>query len=115
MNKSNIIRMARQVLNRKPATGKTFLAALLFCFAFASEALAQSSMTDSQIMEFVVKENDKGTPREEIFKKLIERGVSVDDIRASRQRATITSRRDASTKASSRRNAAATTSERLFR
>lgn len=86
MNKSNIIRMARQVLNRKPATGKTFLAVLLFCFTFASEALAQSSMTDSQIMEFVIKENDKGTPREEIFKKLIERGVSVDDIRRIRNK-----------------------------
>ena len=86
MNKSNIIRMARQVLNRKPATGRAFLAVLLFCFTFASEALAQSSMTNSQIMEFVIKENDKGTPREEIFKKLIERGVSVDDIRRIRDK-----------------------------
>ncbi len=35
-----------------------------------------------QVLNF--KENDKGTPREEIFKKLIERGVSVDDIRRLR-------------------------------
>lgn len=86
MNKSNIIRMTQQVLNHKPALGKASLALLLFFFTFAGEALAQSSMTDSQIMEFVVKENDKGTPREEIFKKLIERGVSVDDIRRIRDK-----------------------------
>ncbi len=86
MNKSNIIRMTLQVLNHKPALGKASLALLLFFFTFAGEALAQSSMTDSQIMEFVVKENDKGTPREEIFKKLIERGVSVDDIRRIRDK-----------------------------
>lgn len=86
MNKSNIIRMTRQVLNHKPALGKASLALLLFFFTFAGEALAQSSMTDSQIMEFVVKENDKGTPREDIFKKLIERGVSVDDIRRIRDK-----------------------------
>ncbi len=86
MNKSNIIRMTQQVLNHKPALGKVSLALLLFFFTFAGEALAQSSMTDSQIMEFVVKENDKGTPREEIFKKLIERGVSVDDIRRIRDK-----------------------------
>lgn len=86
MNKSNIIRMTLQVLNHKPALGKASLALLIFFFTFAGEALAQSSMTDSQIMEFVVKENDKGTPREEIFKKLIERGVSVDDIRRIRDK-----------------------------
>ena len=86
MNKSNIIRMTLQVLNHKPALGKASLALLLFFFTFAGEALAQSSMTDSQIMEFVVKENDKGTPREDIFKKLIERGVSVDDIRRIRDK-----------------------------
>ncbi|MGN1242228.1 MAG: SLBB domain-containing protein [Alloprevotella sp.] len=78
--------MTLQVLNHKPALGKASLALLLFFFTFAGEALAQSSMTDSQIMEFVVKENDKGTPREEIFKKLIERGVSVDDIRRIRDK-----------------------------
>lgn len=76
--------MTQQVLNYKPAWGKACLSLLLFFFTFASEVLAQSSMTDSQIMEFVIKENDKGTPREEIFKKLIERGVSVDDIRRLR-------------------------------
>ena len=86
MNKPNIIRMTLQVLNHKPELGRTCLALLLFFFTFAGEALAQSSMTDSQIMEFVVKENDKGTPREEIFKKLIERGVSVDDIRRVRDK-----------------------------
>ncbi|MGM9692134.1 MAG: SLBB domain-containing protein [Alloprevotella sp.] len=78
--------MTQQAVNHKPALGKACLALLLFFFTFTGEALAQSPMTDSQIMEFVVKENDKGTPREEIFKRLIERGVSVEDIRRIREK-----------------------------
>ena len=38
-------------------------------------------MTDSQIMEFIIKENEKGTARQDIMTKLVERGVTVDRIR----------------------------------
>lgn len=48
-------------------------------------ATAQSSMTDSQIMDYIVKENAKGTSRSQIVVKLMERGVSVDRIRKIRE------------------------------
>ena len=42
---------------------------------FSVTALAQSGMTDKQVMQFMIKENQRGTPRAEIVTKLIERGV----------------------------------------
>ena len=39
-----------------------------------------SSMSDSQVMDFVIKENEKGTSRDEIVKKLIERDVPIQQI-----------------------------------
>lgn len=45
---------------------------------------AQSSMTDSQIMEYIVSENAKGVSRSQILTHLMERGVSVDRIRRIR-------------------------------
>jgi len=47
-------------------------------------AMAQSSMTDSQIMDYIVRENAKGTSRSQIVVKLMERGVTVDRIRKIR-------------------------------
>lgn len=44
-------------------------------------ALAQSSMTDQQIMDYVISENDKGVDRKTIVTNLMERGVSIDRIR----------------------------------
>lgn len=38
-------------------------------------------MSDTQVMQFMIKENEKGTPRTEIVTKLIERGVSIEQIR----------------------------------
>lgn len=48
--------------------------------------LAQSTMTDSQIMEFIVRENEKGTSRSQIVTKLMERGVTVEQIRKVREK-----------------------------
>lgn len=42
---------------------------------------AQSSMTDQQVMEFVITENQKGTSQNQIVTKLIQNGVSIDQIR----------------------------------
>lgn len=41
---------------------------------------AQSSMTDQQVMEFVITENQKGTSQNQIVTKLIQNGVSIDQI-----------------------------------
>ena len=49
-------------------------------------AAAQSSMTDEQIMEFVVEENQNGTSQAQIVTKLMQRGVDIDQIRRVRQK-----------------------------
>lgn len=46
--------------------------------------LAQTGMSDRQVIEFMMKENERGTPRSEIVTKLIEKGVSIDQIRRIR-------------------------------
>ena len=49
-------------------------------------ALAQtSSMTDQQVMEFVVKEHKLGTSQSQIATKLIQRGVDIQQIRRVRK------------------------------
>lgn len=61
---------------------------LLVCFSlFASFAtFAQSSMTDQQVMEYILRENSKGTSREDIVKSLIQRGVPMDQIKRLRDK-----------------------------
>lgn len=49
-------------------------------------AIAQSSMTDEQVMEFVVKENSSGTSQAQIVTKLMQRGVDISQIRRVRQK-----------------------------
>lgn len=62
----------------------TFIILLL---TVAAPLAAQTSpMTDTQVMEFVIKENDKGTSRENIVRKLIERGVPIEQIRRIRNK-----------------------------
>lgn len=57
---------------------------LLSCFPAARAQ--QSQMSDKQVMNFIVKENEKGTPRNEIVTKLMERGVSIEQIRRLRDK-----------------------------
>lgn len=47
-------------------------------------ASAQSSMTDDQVLEFVVEEHEKGTSQQQIVTKLIQRGVNIQQIRRVR-------------------------------
>ena len=49
-------------------------------------AVAQSSMTDEQVMEFVVKEHEAGTSQSQIVTQLMQRGVNIDQIRQVRQK-----------------------------
>ncbi len=44
-------------------------------------ALAQSSMSDEDIVEFVMEEQEKGTSQSQIVTKLMQRGVSVDQLK----------------------------------
>lgn len=45
---------------------------------------AQSSMTDTQVMDFVQKEHKKGTPQSQIVTKLMQSGVDISQIRRVR-------------------------------
>lgn len=53
-----------------------FFALLLPCYA-----TAQSSMTDEQILKFVMKENAEGTSQAQIVTKLMQKGVTIEQIR----------------------------------
>ena len=46
--------------------------------------MAQSSMTDNQVMEFVMKEHEAGTSQAQIVTKLMQRGVDIQQIRRVR-------------------------------
>lgn len=61
---------------------------LFFCLllGLATNAWGQSSMTDDQIMQFIVKEHEKNASRSSIVTKLIERGVTIDRIRKIRDK-----------------------------
>ncbi len=47
---------------------------------------AQSSMTDNQVMQFVVKEHEAGTSNAQIVTKLMQRGVDITQIRRVRNK-----------------------------
>lgn len=65
---------------------KAFKYLLLSLYFLCSGLLfAQSTMTDSQIMDYIVKENAKGTPRSQIVTQLMERGITVDRIQKIRR------------------------------
>ena len=58
------------------------LLVIAFLLGFCSlGTFAQSSMTDEQVMQFVLKENQKGTSQAQIVTKLMQRGVDINQIR----------------------------------
>jgi len=59
---------------------------LLTLFWMPSVHAQQSSMSDKQVMSFIIKENARGTEREQIVTKLIERGVPIEQIRRIREK-----------------------------
>ena len=56
------------------------LTAVLLFAAWYNLSAQSSTMTDQQVMEYVMRENEKGTDRATIVKKLIEKGVPVSQI-----------------------------------
>lgn len=49
--------------------------------ASATASFAQSSMTDQAVMEYVIEEHQKGTSQSQIVTQLIQKGVTIDQIR----------------------------------
>lgn len=57
---------------------------LFFIMLSALNTYAQSNMSDSQVMEFIVKEHNKGTSQAQIVTKLMQNGVDISQIRRVR-------------------------------
>ncbi len=60
---------------------KYIFSILLLSLTFTLTVSAQSSMTDTQVMEYVMKEQAAGTSQSQIVTKLMQKGVTIDQIR----------------------------------
>ena len=60
---------------------KRYLFVLLVAVISFSTVSAQSSMTDDQVMQFVLKEHNAGTSQSQIVTKLMQKGVDINQIR----------------------------------
>ena len=59
---------------------KAYLILCLLVLSLSSVS-AQSTMSDDQVVKFVMKEQQKGTSQQEIVTKLVQKGVDIDQIR----------------------------------
>ena len=59
---------------------KKRLLPLLFMLISSVWAMAQSAMTDQQLVKFIMEENEKGTSQTEMITKLLQRGVDIQQI-----------------------------------
>lgn len=62
------------------------LLTLLLLTFFSVKVAAQSSMTDEQVIQFVMKEHEAGTSQSQIVTKLMQRGVDISQIRRVRNK-----------------------------
>ena len=60
---------------------KKIIVFIMFFSMIFTNVMAQSSMTDSQVAEFVQKEAAKGTPQSQIVTQLMQNGVDISQIR----------------------------------
>lgn len=65
---------------------KKYIILFLFALLLPCYATAQSSMTDEQILKFVMKENAEGTSQAQIVTKLMQKGVTIEQIRRVKDR-----------------------------
>ena len=61
---------------------KILLLLTFFTMTATLGVMAQTSMTDRQIIDYVVKEQEKGTPRSKIVTYLMQKGVKIDQLRS---------------------------------
>ena len=59
---------------------------ILFALLASVSMMAQSSMTDDQVIKFVIKEHEDGTSQQQIVTKLMQRGVDITQIRRVRKK-----------------------------
>lgn len=65
---------------------KRLLISLALLTAMAVGAVAQSSMTDNQVIQYVLKEQQNGTSQSQIVTKLMQKGVTIEQIRRLRDK-----------------------------
>lgn len=66
---------------------KKIILLILITFFYLGNSMAQStSMTDDQVMQYVIKEHNAGTSQAKIVQNLIEKGVNINQIRRIRQK-----------------------------
>ncbi|MCD8202277.1 MAG: SLBB domain-containing protein [Prevotella sp.] len=65
---------------------KKLLILILLALLISVNVNAQSSMTDEQVISFVMKENAAGTSQAEIVTKLMQKGVTIEQIRRVKEK-----------------------------
>lgn len=65
---------------------KRYIILFFFAALMPLSMVAQSSMTDEQVMKFVLKENASGSTQAQIVTKLMQRGVNIEQIRRVRKK-----------------------------
>lgn len=65
---------------------KKFILTALFCITGITTTWAQSSMTDDQVMQYIIREHSAGTSQAQIVTKLMQKGVDISQIRRIRNK-----------------------------
>ncbi len=65
---------------------KKFILTALFCITGITTTWAQSSMTDDQVMQYIIREHSAGTSQAQIVTKLMQKGVDISQIRRIRKK-----------------------------
>ena len=65
---------------------KLFLASLSIFLLFFSLTLSAQSMSDDQVMKYIIKEHNAGTSQAQIVSKLVAKGVDINQIRRIRKK-----------------------------
>lgn len=65
---------------------KYLLTLVILLLTGATNVMAQSTMTDQQLLSFIMEEHEKGSTQSEIITKLMQRGVNVQQIQRVRRK-----------------------------
>ena len=65
---------------------RRYILAFVLAIVSMSASLAQSTMTDDQVVQFVIKEHEAGRTQSQIVTKLIQKGVDINQIRRVRKK-----------------------------
>ena len=59
---------------------KKYAILFVLIFLFSGQTMAQGGMTDQQVITYILEENEKGTSQQDIVTRLMQRGVSVQQL-----------------------------------